>query len=245
MINSTVSHLLTKEDFENNPSLPAWLLKEYEIFKNIVTDKTFPCTFGMAGQKNGELRYAYISHDDWSGLPEALEAFNSLFDEQERLIRHGLFVFVEPEKEEKSLAYYRQYFWDVLQYLHDKDAYDWPADFPKDPDHYLWNFSFAKEAYFAFGNAPAYKQRKTRDLGNSLVIGFQPRRIFKGLEGTSKGGAMSREKVRERVELWDRLPKHPNISHYGDKDHREWKQYFIGDDIEPIAGKCPFRHKDS
>lgn len=245
MVNSTISHLLTKEDFENNPSLPAWLLKEYELFKNTVTDKTFPCTFGMAAQKNGELRYAYITHDDWSTLPAAMEAFNRLFDDQERLIRHGLFLFVEPVKAEKSLEYYREYFWNVLQYLHDQDVHEWPENYPKDPDHYLWNFSFAKEPYFAFGNAPAYKQRKTRDLGNSLVIGFQPRRIFEGLEGTSKGGAMSREKVRERVELWDQLPKHPNISHYGDKEHREWKQYFIGDDIEPIAGKCPFRHKDS
>lgn len=245
MVNSTVSHLLTKEDFENNESLPDWLIKEYQLFKNTVTDKTFPCTFGMAAQRNGELRYAYISRDDWSGLPLAMEDFNRLFDDQKRLIRHGLFVFVEPEKETKSLEFYREYFWKVLQYLHDHDVHDWPEGFPKDPDHHLWNFSFAKESYFAFGNAPAYKQRKTRDLGNSLVIGFQPRQIFEGLEGTSPGGAMSREKIRERVELWDELPKHPNISHYGDEDHREWKQYFIGDDIEPIKGKCPFTHKDS
>ncbi|MGR6010376.1 YqcI/YcgG family protein, partial [Bacillus cereus] len=56
-------------------------------------------------------------------------------------------------------------------------------------------------------------------------------------------GAYSRQTVRERVEKWDRLPKHPNISHYGDPDHREWKQYFIGDDVEPLKGKCPFLHK--
>lgn len=56
---------------------------------------------------------------------------------------------------------------------------------------------------------------------------------------------MSREKVRARVEAWDGLPKHPDISHFGDPDHNEWKQFFIGDDIEPIKGKCPFHHKDS
>lgn len=245
MTHITADHLLTKEDFENDKSLPDWLLKEYQTFKNTVTDKTFPCTFGMAAEKNGELRYSYISHNDWSNLPATMEAFNNLFHDQKRLIRHGLFLFVEPEPEEQSLDYYRDYFWKVLQYLHDQDTYEWPKDYPKDPDHYLWNFSFAEEPYFAFGNAPAYKQRRTRDLGNSLVIGFQPRRIFKGLEGTSKGGSMSRERVRERVELWDQLPKHPNISHYGDEDHREWKQYFIGDDIEPIKGKCPFNHKKS
>lgn len=245
MMKSIQHDLLTKEDLENNQLLPDWLQAEYKIFKETVTDKTFPCTFGMAAQRNGELRYAYISHDDWSRLPATMEAFNQLFHEQKRLIRHGLFLFVEPEKETRSLEHYRAYFWKILQYLHDNDRYEWPKDYPKDPNHYLWNFSFANEPYFAFGNAPAYKQRKTRDLGNSLIIGFQPRRIFKGLEGTSKGGIMSREKVRKRVEAWDRLPKHPNISHYGDQDHREWKQYFIGDDSEPILGECPFKHKES
>ncbi|WP_233880166.1 YqcI/YcgG family protein [Virgibacillus halodenitrificans] len=243
MENTNTNHLLTKEDFNTENSLPGWLLEEYRNFEEVVTDPTFPCYFGMSGQKRGELRYGYITHNDWSALPKALEAFNGLFDNQKRLIRHGFFLFVEPEKEEKSVEYYRNYFWKVLQYLHNHDEHDWPADYPKDPDHPLWAFSFAGEPYFAFGNAPAYKQRKTRDLGNSLVIGFQPRRIFEKLEGTSKGGAMSREKVRERVEKWDGLPKHPNISHYGDPEHREWKQYFIGDDIEPIKGKCPFQPK--
>ncbi len=49
----------------------------------------------------------------------------------------------------------------------------------------------------------------------------------------------SREAVRKRVEAWDRIPKHPDISHYGDKDHREWKQFFISDDCEPEMGRLP------
>lgn len=243
-MDKTASPLLTKEDLEKNADLlPNWFVDEYETFAGIVTDTTFPCYFGMSGQNRGELRYGYISHDDWSRLPQMLEEFNHLFDNQERLIRHGFFLFVEPEREEKSIEYYREYFWNVLQYLHNHDRYEWPAEYPKDPDHYLWNFCFAEEPYFAFGNAPAYKQRKTRNLGNSLIIGFQPRRIFEGLKGTEKSGVMSRDKVRERVRKWDQLPKHPNIGHYGDKDHREWKQFFIGDDIEPISGKCPFHPK--
>jgi uncharacterized protein len=234
--------LLKKEDMTNPDIVPAWVIEEYKNFHQTVTDKTFPCYFGMTAENRGELRYAYISQDDWSQLPKALEQFIDLFDAP-KLIRHGLFVFVEPEKEEKDIPYYREYFWNILQYLHDQDEKPWPKDYPEDPDHHLWAFSFAEEPFFVFGNAPAYKQRKTRDLGNSLVLGFQPRRIFEGLEGTSKGGIMSREKVRERVEKWDGLPKHPNISHYGDPEHREWKQYFIGDDIKPIEGKCPFHSK--
>ena len=140
---------------------------------------------------------------------------------------------------------YRKQFWDILQYLHEVDEVEWPVGSPRDPEHYLWDFHFHGEPIFAFSNAPAYKQRKTRDLGNSMVLGFQPRKIFEGLKGTEKGGIMSREKVRERVEEWDQLPKHPDISHFGDPTHNEWKQFFIGDDSEPIVGKCPFLHKET
>ncbi|WP_100331235.1 YqcI/YcgG family protein [Bacillus xiapuensis] len=235
--------LLTKREITDPKLVPKWLIDEYRVFHQVVTNETFPCMFGMTAEKKGELRYAYVQHDDWSALPQALEEFVSLFDKSKPLIRHGLFVFVEPERKQRNLLYYRQYFWRILQYLHQSDTKPWPADYPQDPEHHLWAFSFAEEPFFVFGNAPAYKQRKTRNLGNSLVIGFQPRRIFQGLEGTSPGGMMSRQKVRERVEQWDQLPKHPNISYYGDPAHREWKQYFIGDDVAPIEGKCPFQQK--
>lgn len=235
--------LLTKDSFTYNKTLPLWLKQEYAIFNSIISQKDFPCTFGLAGQRKGELRYSYITHQDWSNLPRALESFNELFHQQDKLIRYGFFLFVEPEHDKRSLEYYRSYFWRVLQYLHENDRYQWPENYPLDPDHHLWNFCFANEPYFVFGNAPAYQQRKTRDLGNSLIIGFQPRRIFKGLEGISENGRLARESIRARVKKWDRLPTHPNISHYGDRNHREWKQYFIGDDTELITGECPFIHK--
>ncbi|PWA08009.1 YqcI/YcgG family protein [Pueribacillus theae] len=234
----TSQYLLEKKDMTNPSLVPEWLIEEYKTFHNLVTDRTFPCYFGMGAENKGELRYAYLPHNDWSHFPEVVESFLGLFEEPP-FIRHGLFVFVEPEKEEKSLDYYRQYFWRILQYLHDHDPHPWPEDIPKDPDHFLWDFCFAGKPFFAFGNCPAYKQRKTRNLGNSLILGIQPRMIFEGLEGTQKGGIMSRERVRERVQKWDKLPKHPDISHYGDPSHNEWKQFFIGDDIEPIKGKCP------
>ncbi|MFD1020871.1 YqcI/YcgG family protein [Thalassobacillus hwangdonensis] len=244
MLKTNSRHLLTKSRMEQQEDIPQWLADEYKTFSEIVTDKTFPCFFGRTGQRKGELRYAYIEHDKWDHLPEAVESFLSLFTETNP-IRHGLFIFVEPEKTEQSLEYYRAYFWKILQYLHENDRFPWPESAPEDPDHHLWDFHFAGQPIFTFGNAPAYKQRRTRHLGNSLILGFQPRTIFQGLEGTEKGGVMSREQVRKRVEKWDGLPTHPDISHFGDPNHNEWKQSFIGDDIEPIQGKCPFHHKNS
>ncbi|WP_342513545.1 YqcI/YcgG family protein [Sporosarcina sp. FSL K6-1522] len=234
--------LLTKEDFTWRTDLPNWLLNEYQTFHQTVTDRTFPCYFGMNGELKGELRYAYVTQDDWSNLPRALTAFLALFNDPAHK-RHGLFVFVEPFTTEGALDDYRKQFWSILQYLHEVDKIEWPVESPRDPEHYLWDFHFHGEPIFVFGNTPAYKQRKTRHLGNSMVLGFQPRRIFEGLKGTEAGGMMSREKVRERVAVWDQLPKHPDISHFGDPTHNEWKQFFIGDDAVPIQGVCPFVHK--
>ncbi|WP_227396881.1 YqcI/YcgG family protein [Jeotgalibacillus aurantiacus] len=242
MVNKS-SGLLTKEDMQDHERLPDWLVQEYKTFEKTVLDPTFPCYFGMKGQRKGELRYAYISQKDWSNLPQAVGEFLALF-KSETKIKHGLFLFVEPFEVEQELDHYRAQFWEILQYLHEQDEKAWPEEHPRDPDHFLWDFHFDGEPIFVFGNAPAYKQRKTRNLGNAMVLGFQPRAIFQGLEGTEKGGIMSREKVRERVEKWDQLPKHPDISHYGDPDHHEWKQSFIGDDINPVTGKCPFQHKE-
>lgn len=236
------SYLLDNEGMKTRKDIPIWVSEEFGNFSNVVLDPSFPCYFGLTALKKNELRYSFLSHDDWNHLPQTMCSFLELMNERP-VVRRGFFLFVEPEYEERSLEYYRSYFWKVLQYLHEADEQPWPERIPGNPDHYLWEFSFGGEPMFAFGNAPAYEQRKTRHLGNSLIIGFQPRIIFDGLEGDRPKGAYSRQMVRERVEKWDQLPKHPNISHYGDPEHREWKQYFIGDDIQPITGKCPFHHK--
>ncbi|OLS35951.1 YqcI/YcgG family protein [Alkalihalophilus pseudofirmus] len=238
-MNVQSNYLLTSEHMQNEKIVPKWVSEEYHKYREVVMKPTFPCFFGRTGEERGELRYSYISHSDWSHLPHTLSTFLQLVKEPP-LVRRGLFIFVEPENKEQPLSYYRNYFWDVLQYLNRHDPKKWPNHTPADPNDFLWSFCFDDESIFAFGNAPAYKQRITRNLGESMVIGIQPRRIFEGLEGTEPNGINSREAVRKRVEAWDKLPKHPDISHYGDPAHHEWKQFFIGDDCEPITSKCPF-----
>lgn len=236
------SRLLTTAEMKSD-QVPKWVNESYFQYEEAVTKPTFPCFFGQKGERKGELRYSYIDHNDWSSLPHTLNEFLTLMD-QVPLVRRGLFVFIEPEEKEQDLEYYRRYFWDILQYCNQSDGTEWPEHTPADPDHHLWSYCFSGRSMFAFGNAPAYKQRITRDLGQSLILGFQPREIFKGLEGTESKGINSREAVRKRVAKWDQIPKHPDISHYGDKEHREWKQFFISDDCEPVQGSCPFRARN-
>ena len=94
-----------------------------------------------------------------------------LFRVNERVGVRRAFSFCRTECEEQPLEYYRDSFWKVLQYLHENDNRI-PKQIPEDPDHYLWEFSFGGEPIFAFGNAPAYKQRKTRHLGILSLLGF-------------------------------------------------------------------------
>lgn len=237
--------LLKKEDIStSNQQLPNWALDAYKPFAETVTKRDFPCYFGIAAQKKGDLRYGFVPHDNWDDALKIINEFTKLMHTQEKAVRRGLFLFFEPEETEQDLEYYRDYFWRFLQRLHEVDDIPWPAERPRDPDHFLFDYHIGGEAYFLFGNAPAYKQRITRDLGPSLVIGLQPRSIFEGLEGDKPAGTKSRGSVRDRVEKWDKLPKHPDIGHFGDHSHHEWKQYFIGDDAEPIQGGCPFHHRE-
>lgn len=47
--------LLTKEDMTNPDIVPEWVIQEYKTFHDTVTDKTFPCYFGMTAEMRGEL----------------------------------------------------------------------------------------------------------------------------------------------------------------------------------------------
>ena len=97
-----------------------------------------------------------------------------------------LFVFVEPFETEGSLEEYRKQFWEILQYLHEVDEIEWPAESPRDPAHHLWDFRFHGEPIFVFGNAPAYKQRKTRDLRQCDGAWFSAAPNFRGIERDGK-----------------------------------------------------------
>ena len=72
---------------------------------------------------------------------------------------------MEPECEEQSIEYYRDYFWKVLQYLHENDDQTWPKQIPEDPITTYGNFHLAGNRYLHLETS--HKQRKTRHLGNS------------------------------------------------------------------------------
>ncbi len=228
--------MLTKSDLKYGNNIPEWLKDEYSYWEKVVSDKNFPCHFGTIAEKKGDLRYFYIENHDLSPLPNVLREFLKLSRENEHN-KHALVVFVQPEIPEQSFDYYENYFWNILKYLHENDEKEWNANIPTDPDDPLWEFCFDGEPIFVSANMPAYKHRITRNMGKSLILIFQPRRIFADI--TPKAIDL----IRSKVESIENLPIHPDLGRYGDESNREWKQYIITDDNNPRKGVCPFHPK--
>src|SRR6266540_2512992 len=97
---------------------------------------------------------------------------------------------------------YAERFWHVLQHLHDADTTDWPDGFPRHPESSAWEFSFHGVPMFVFAGAPSYLQRASRSLGPGLVLLFQPRNVFVGIEGGTPRGMAARQVIRDRLSRW-------------------------------------------
>ncbi len=69
------SYLLDNEEMRTRTDIPDWVAKEFEIFSSVVLEPTFPCYFGLTALKKNELRYSFLSHNDWSHLPHTMLSF--------------------------------------------------------------------------------------------------------------------------------------------------------------------------
>ncbi|WP_054402328.1 YqcI/YcgG family protein [Paenibacillus solani] len=237
--------MFTQQEMSDLTKIPKWLEGEYKTFSSIVSAPKFPCYFGTLAEKRGEVRYTYIEEDDYRKLPHTLASFLELSRANPDK-RQNLTVFFEPEKEEQSLEFYKNKTWEVLQYLHSHDPAPWPEEVPYDSQNRSWEFCFDGEPVFVFSASPAYKKRHSRNYGNSLILLFQPTRLFNGFESDVPEGIKARNIIRTRLLEWDEpevdIPA--DSSKLGEKKDYYWKQYIISDDNEPIQGGCPFHMKD-
>lgn len=234
-------HLLQKKDLLSVKDLPGWLRTEYRNWVKIVGSSKFPCHFGVAAEKAGHLRYTYLENHDFTHLPQTLSAFLQLSKTHPNN-RHALVLFIQPDAQMFDYLYCYQYFWNILQYLHQHDEKKWPADIPTNPEDPFWEFVYNEEPMFISLNGPCYKQRITRNLGNSLILIFQPRRIFSDISYTSVKGKKTIQMIRSKVEAIENIPFHPDLGSYEDPQKREWKQYAITDDLTPTKGICPMKY---
>jgi uncharacterized protein len=132
-------------------------------------------------------------------------------------------------------------FWSVLQYLHDHDDLPWPDGLAPNPDDPGWEFCFHGTAMFVFNAVPTHLVRRSRNLGNAMVLLFQPRNVFSGIEGGTPTGTVVRRRIRDSLKSWESSGVHPAMGDFGDPSNLEWRQYVIRDDDSEMYPVCPFQ----
>ena len=218
---------------------PAWLAGAVGEFIASVGDREYPCNFGWQAYLAGEL------FGTWMGLGEETAELGrnlAAFLDASRPFpkrRMVLACFCEPERRDRSHDWYADRFWDVLSGLRAADALPWPDHVPTVPDDGDWEFCFHGTPMFVFAATPTHELRISRRLGPGMILLFQPRNVFHGIEGGTPGGIAARNRIHGRLRKWDLVPPHPAMGAYGDPGHPEWRQYFIGDHDRSMHSSCP------
>lgn len=222
-----------------DPPGPEWFAAAARSLRDNLRNREYPCHFGRQAFDRGQLLITYVSVDDLAPLAGALAYF---LDSTPRIRggRHLLCTFIRSSGDQTHQDHDR-HFWQVLQYLHDHDPAPWPAGFPLSPEDPAWEFCFNGEPMFVFGAASTHVARASRNLGEHLVLLFQPRSVFLGIEGGTPAGVVARSRIRDRLRAWDLAAPHPSMGDYGDPSNFEWRQYFIPDDGADLHPACPLR----
>ncbi len=239
---TTRSRLLDGAAIRDGEAVPAWVRDAYEAYRDVLLDPAYPCYFGTRAEARDRMRFCHLPAGDPGGLPDALRSFVAHSRAHPRQ-RGVLVAFFEPDGRTRTLAEDEQRFWELLDWLHERDEEPWPADVPTDPDDPAWEFCFAGDPMFAFPCSPAYRLRRSRRTGPYYMVCFQPRRVFYGVEHGSAAGRRARERIWARVRAWDAVEPHPALEHmaYGDRDMREWQQYVLPDDNAALRARCPLQ----
>jgi hypothetical protein len=218
------------------PPKDSWKLNAYEQYKAKLSAPDYPCFFGQSGEARGEMIYAFVAERRLGELVTNMRQFVSLIGTPQ-YERCSLVALFEPDSSITNHTSFVERFWQILQFLHDRDL-DPPVD--RTPDHPLWEFSFKRCEMFVVGASPTYRHRHSRNLGPGIVLVFQPRSLFIDPSTSQPIAAQVRQRIHKRMLSYDGMPVHPDIGFYGDLSNREWKQYALPDDNEPTIGACPF-----
>jgi len=221
---------------------PEWGRRAFRRFSGDLGSAApaYPCVFGVKAFREDGLRFVFVesdeSPDDLEGLAHALAEFVRTSPDFGPYVS---LVSLFGEAEERGLAEWEETFWRVVQVLHELDPEPWPAEIPMEPEHSRWEFCFAGTPMFVVCNTPAHRRRQSRSsLG--LTITFQPRWVFRGIEGLTPAGRKARRTIRARINRYDTLPPSRRLGVYGVSGNREWQQYFLpDDDATPPPERCP------
>ncbi len=225
---------------------PDWFAAAHSGFRDVLLDEVgYPCHFGVNGER-AEHNWFTALDDSAAGfgvadLARTLAEYRVLASTGPA--RQSLAVLVGPPEPHPELGRDAARFWQILSGLSAHDVQPWPAGRPIDTADPRWQWCFAGQPWFVFGASPAYRDRRSRDVGPCLTLVFQlVERVFEGLSGSSIAGKAAKSQIRRRLSEYDTAPAHP---HLGDAQHSstyKWRQYFLPDDDRILPEQaCPWQ----
>lgn len=225
-----------KKYISENYSSNSWQAVIFREFEAVLTSKSrpFPCIFGVAGFTSNQLRFDFL--DQLSAKHVSPILSNYLKESRDIGINTSLVLFSKPSPID-TIENYENKFWELLSELAKIDNHTWPEKIPKELDHSKWEFCFEGEPMFVVCNTPAHINRQSR-RSSTYMITFQPRWVFDDILGDPETAKRSIAKVRRRLKPYDIIPPSPHLGLYGDKDNREYKQYFLKEDNNEVS--CPY-----
>jgi FPC/CPF motif-containing protein YcgG len=226
---------------------PAWFGAQRGVLRAIFDDQAdpYPCHFAAQGEQLATNYYTYLdispagrlADDEVAALADAMRGFLRLPRAEPRH-RLSLLCLAGPPGEH-TFAAYRERYWQILRRLLRYDTAAWPERVPTDPGDPRWHLCFGGEPLFAFGACPGYLPRRSRVLGDCLVLVFQPLSVFSDMSGGVPLGRAAKRRIRAALGRYENVPLIADTGDGISSTSEKWKQYFPDVDGEPIRGRCP------
>ncbi|HLI70188.1 MAG TPA: YqcI/YcgG family protein [Ktedonobacteraceae bacterium] len=239
--------IFTSKDAERFFPEDSWELSALQSIRRIMTNRGFPCHFARIAEATGCAYFAFATspHDETQlqHIVTCLSEFTNMTKASRKRRRHTLLVTFKPETNPQDNEYYAKAFWGLLNYLHQHDQEAWPTQIATTPDDPNFEFCFNGVPMFTFANTPAYSKRRSRNLGDSFVVVFNPYSSFSGVQLLTPGGKGARTQIRKRLESYDRVACYGEFGQIDGDIPLAWKSYFIPDDNVPMSTPCPFHYR--
>jgi len=224
---------------------PDWFAAAHAEFQAVLlSEPPHPCHFGVAGERSDQNWFTALDESQQGlGIPELAQTLTAFAAAaQTGPPKQSLVVLAGPPRKQPELEQHSAQFWAILRQLSRHDRQPWPAGRPVDPQSPDWQWCFATQRWFVFGASPAYRHRRSRNLGSCLTLVFQlSDRVFEGLSGSSPAGQAAKRQIRDRLADYDLATVHPHLGDAGQSSSYKWRQYFLPDDSQSFDERsCPW-----
>lgn len=210
----------------------------------------FPCVFAQNAYQRGNILCLPVPYQadtgsyQWIVLLDGLRAYLKSESDWDGSVNTArpLLVLFEPVSHLTATKDYEKTFVDALQYLIDQDTVPWKSGTPQQPEQEYWSMCFEGQQLFINVSHPNNINRLSRNLCDAMVLVINPRERFDVVAGAHKRGYAIREKIRNNIDRYDRIPASPLLGHYQAGD-LEWPQYMLPDNNEEPAMRCPLKFR--